>query len=314
MTIVNQSMITDFILLGFSDLPRYQLQLFAVFLFILIITVLGNLAIILAVAGDSLLHSPMYFFLANLSFVDICLSLVTIPQMLVHFLVERKSISYGGCLSQVYFFLLFANVEDFLLTVMAYDRYVAICNPLRYSVVMRKTACVQMVAGTWAASTANTILHTTMTSRLSFCGANEINHFLCDMVPLFKLACSDTSLNQLVIFTEGSAVVMSPFVIIVISYICIINAIRKIPSSSGRYKTFSTCSSHLTVVSFYFGTIMFMYFRPSTSFALTKDRVASVMYTILTPMLNPFIYSLRNNDVKGALKKVLTGKKTSSSS
>ncbi|XP_069502609.1 olfactory receptor 1F1-like [Ambystoma mexicanum] len=314
MTSVNQTLVTDFILLGFSDLSRYQIQLFAVFLVIFIITLLGNLTIILSVSGDPRLHCPMYFFLANLSFVDICLGLVTLPQMLVHFLLERKSITYGGCLSQVFFFLLFANVEDFLLTVMAYDRYVAICNPLHYSVVMRKTACAQMVAGTWVTAILNSILHTGMTSRLSFCGANEINHFLCDMVPLFKLSCSDTFPNQMVIFTEGSVVVMSPFLIIVISYICIIRAILKIPSASGRRKTFSTCSSHLAVVIPYFGTIMFMYFRPTTSFALTKDRVASVMYTILAPMLNPFIYSLRNNEVKGAIKKVILGKIISSNS
>ncbi|XP_069502610.1 olfactory receptor 1F1-like [Ambystoma mexicanum] len=314
MTSVNQTLVTDFILLGFSDLPRYQIHLFAVFLVIFIITLMGNLTIILSVTGDPRLHCPMYFFLANLSFVDICLGLVTLPQMLVHFFLERKSITYGGCLAQVFFFLLFANVEDFLLTVMAYDRYVAICNPLHYPVVMRKTACAQMVAGTWVTAILHSILHTGMTSRLSFCGASEINHFLCDVVPLFKLSCSDTFPNQMVIFTEGSLVVMSPFLIIVISYICIIRAILKIPSALGRRKTFSTCSSHLAVVIPYFGTIMFMYFRPATSFALTKDREASVMYTILAPMLNPFIYSLRNNEVKGAIMKVILGKIISSNS
>ncbi|KAG8447339.1 hypothetical protein GDO86_014707 [Hymenochirus boettgeri] len=257
--------------------------------------------------SDCHLSAPMYIFLGNLSFVDICLTLVTVPQMLRNFLMDldKRVILFGGCMAQIYFFLTFANVEDFLLAVMAYDRYVAICHPLHYGMIMNKRVCLKLISGCWLLSTANAILHTTLTSRLVFCRSNQIDHFLCDMVPLFKLSCSDTSINELVIFTEGSVVVAGPFLFILASYIRIISAILKIDSTGGRTKVFSTCSSHLTVVTFYFGTILFMYFRPSSMYSLTKDRIASVMYTILAPMLNPFIYSLRNKDVKEASNRLL---------
>ncbi|XP_040181090.1 olfactory receptor 1361-like [Rana temporaria] len=303
----NSTLITDFVLSTFSDLHNYQTALFAVFLLILVITLAGNLVIIVLTCWDSHLQSPMYFFLGNLSFVDICLSLVTVPQMLKNFLLDLKSrvILFESCMAQIYFFLTFANVEDFLLAVMAYDRYIAICDPLRYVVVMNKKIRFQLIAGCWLLSTANSILHSTLTSRLSYCRSNLINHFLCDMVPLFKLSCSDTTINELVIFTEGFVVVSGPFLFILVSYINIILAILKIHSAEGRSKVFSTCSSHLAVVIFYFGTIMFTYFRPSSSYSLTRDRVASVMYTVLAPMLNPFIYSLRNKDVKQALQRLM---------
>ncbi|XP_030042251.1 olfactory receptor 1F1-like [Microcaecilia unicolor] len=277
-----------------------------VFLIILLITFCGNSVIITILNVDSQLHTPMYFFLGNLSFVDICLSLVTVPQVLKNLLLEKKTISFAGCMAQVYFFLTFANVEDFLLAVMAYDRYVAICNPLHYTMLMSRRLCVQLMAGSWVLANLDAILHTVLTSKLSFCGSNEINHFLCDMAPLFKLSCSDTFVNEIVIFTEGTLVVMGPFIFILVSYVQIIGAILKIHSAEGRSKAFSTCSSHLAVVTLYFGTIIFMYFRPSSSYSLTKDRLASVMYTILAPMLNPFIYSLRNNKVKGALRRMIS--------
>ncbi|XP_053552185.1 olfactory receptor 1361-like [Bombina bombina] len=303
----NNTRVTEFVLLTFSDLPNHQLQFFVAFLLIFLITLLGNLTIMILTFSDIKLKAPMYFFLGNLSFVDMCLTLVTVPQMLKNLLLDirRRVISFGGCMAQIYFFLTFANVEDFLLAIMAYDRYVAICNPLHYVMVMTRKVCVQMLIGCWLLSTANSVLHTALTSSLKYCQSNKINHFLCDMVPLFKLSCSDTTLNQLVIFTEGSLVVVGPFVLILISYIRIISTILKIRSAEGRKKVFSTCSSHLTVVTFYFGTIMFMYFRPSASYYLTKDRIASVMYTILAPMLNPFIYSLRNKDVQGATKRFI---------
>ncbi|XP_075690678.1 olfactory receptor 1Q1-like [Rhinoderma darwinii] len=308
METINSSSVTEFILSTFADLHDYQLELFVVFFSILTISITGNLAIITLIFSDPHLQAPMYFFLANLSFVDICLSLVTVPQMLKNFLIDlkRRVILFGGCMTQIYFFLTFANVEDFLLAVMAYDRYVAICDPLHYVLVMNRRLSAQLVAICWILSTANAILHTTLTSRLSYCESNQINHYLCDMVPLFKLSCSDTTINELVIFTEGSIVVAGPFLFIIASYVRIIFAILKIRSAEGRRKVFSTCSSHLAVVTFYFGTILFMYFRPSSSYSLTKDRVASVMYTTLAPMLNPFIYTLRNKDVQQASRKLFS--------
>ncbi|XP_073498455.1 olfactory receptor 1Q1-like [Phyllobates terribilis] len=298
----NSSSVMEFILSTFADLHSFQLWLFLVFLLILIITITGNLAIITLTFSDSQLQAPMYFFLANLSFVDICMCLVTVPQMLKNLLLDLRGrvILFWGCMAQVYFFLTFANVEDFLLSVMAYDRYLAICDPLHYVMVMNRRLSAKLIVFCWILSTANAILHTALTSRLSYCGSNQINHYLCDMVPLFKLSCSDITINQLVIFTEGSIVVAGPFLFIFASYVRIIFAILKIRSAEGRRKVFSTCSSHLAVMTFYFGTILFMYFRPSSSYSLTKDRIASVMYTILAPMLNPFIYTLRNKDVQQA--------------
>ncbi|KAG8545210.1 hypothetical protein GDO81_021217 [Engystomops pustulosus] len=306
METINSSSVTGFILSTFADLHSYQLELFVTFFIILIVTIVGNLSIIALTFSDSQLQAPMYFFLANLSFVDICLSLVTVPQMLKNLLLDLKErvITFGGCMAQIYFFLTFANVEDFLLAVMAYDRYLAICDPLHYVIVMNRRLSAQLVAICWVLSTTNAILHTSLTWRLSYCESNQINHYLCDMVPLFKLSCSDTTVNQLVIFTEGSVVVAGPFVFITASYVRIIFVILKIRSAKGRRKVFSTCSSHLGVVTFYFGTIMFMYFRPSSSYSLTKDRIASVMYTVLAPMLNPFIYTLRNKDVQQASRKL----------
>ncbi|XP_069799071.1 olfactory receptor 1E16-like [Dendropsophus ebraccatus] len=303
---VNSSIVTEFLLTTFADLHEYQLGLFVVFLLILLITITGNLTIILLTFSDSRLQTPMYIFLANLSLTDICLSLVTVPQMLKNFLLEldKRVILFGSCMAQMYFFLIFVNVEDFLLAVMAYDRYIAICYPLHYVTLMNRRFCVKLIALCWMLSTANTILHTTMTLRLSYCESNQINHYMCDVVPLIKLSCSDTTINELVIFIEGSIDIICPFLLILVSYVCIIFTILKIRSAKGRRKVFSTCSSHLVMVTFYFGTIMFMYLRPSSSYSLTKDRIASVMYTILAPMLNPFIYTLRNEDVQQAAQKL----------
>ncbi|KAM9324279.1 olfactory receptor 1468-like [Gastrophryne carolinensis] len=303
----NCTVVTEFILSTFSDLNQYQVELFVAFLLILIITVFGNLVIIALTSSDIHLKSPMYFFLGNLSFVDICLCLVTVPQMLRNFCldVRRRIITFEGCIAQIYFFLMFANIEDFLLVVMAYDRYVAICNPLHYVVIMNRRHCIQLVVSCWILSTANSFLHSMLTSQLSYSRSNHINHFLCDMVPLIELSCSDTTTNELAIFIVGSVAVGGPFLMILISYSHIILTIVKMSSAKQRSKVFSTCSSHLTVVLFYFGTIMFTYFRPSSSYSLTKDRVASVVYTILAPMMNPFIYSLRNKDVQQASQRLM---------
>ncbi|XP_078524971.1 olfactory receptor 5AR1-like [Lissotriton helveticus] len=301
----NGSTVTDFVLLGFSDLPQLRLVLLVAFSIIYLISAAGNLLMISLIIVDRHLHTPMYFFLCHLSFVDLSLTTTTVPRLIRDTLESRKIISFNECLTQVFCFVSFVCVECFLLAVMAFDRFVAVCNPLRYTTVMNQKVCIVLVTTLWTLALSYSLMHVVLILRLSFCSSNKINHFVCDTVPLFKLSCSDTSMNQLVIFTVGSLIVMVPFLIVVFSYARIVFAIFKISSADGRRKTFSTCSSHLTVVTLYFGTIMFMYFRPSSSYSLTKDRVASVMYTVLAPTVNPFIYSLRNNDVIRSLKKII---------
>uniref|UniRef100_UPI003753E818 consOR1 n=1 Tax=synthetic construct TaxID=32630 RepID=UPI003753E818 len=306
----NQSSVSEFLLLGLSSQPEQQNLLFALFLSMYLVTVLGNLLIILAISSDSHLHTPMYFFLSNLSFTDICFSSVTVPKMLVNIQTQSKSISYAGCLTQMYFFIAFGNLDSFLLAVMAYDRYVAICHPLHYTTIMSPRLCVLLVALSWVLSNLHALLHTLLMARLSFCASNEIPHFFCDLSPLLKLSCSDTHVNELVIFTEGLLVIVTPFLCILVSYVRIVSTVLKIPSAKGKWKAFSTCGSHLTVVSLFYGTIIGVYFQPLSTYSV-KDTVATVMYTVVTPMLNPFIYSLRNKDMKGALRKLLSRRKSS---
>ncbi|XP_029470910.1 olfactory receptor 1F1-like [Rhinatrema bivittatum] len=300
----NRTPVTEFTLLGLSDLPQHQPFLFVLFLCMYLITLAGNILIISVIKADHQLHTPMYYFLGNFSFVDICLSSVTVPKLLANIFSERKSIYFTSCIAQLYFFLLAATMEDLLLGVMAFDRYMAICNPLRYPVVMNSRFCALLVASCWVISSLHALIYSVMASRLPFCGSTTICHFFCDIPPLLKLSCADTTTYELVIFTEGSLVVMSPCLLIIVSYVWIISAILKVPSKEGRRKAFSTCSSHLMVVILFYGTAIFTYFRPSSIYSLDYDRVVSVMYTIVTPMLNPFIYSLRNNEVKGALWRV----------
>ncbi|XP_031761850.1 olfactory receptor 1-like isoform X2 [Xenopus tropicalis] len=300
---------TEFLMLGLSDVPHRQMLLFMSFLIMYLLNILGNMTIILLVKLDSHFHTPMYFFLGNLSFVDICYTSSIVPKMLINIMSKEKSISLTECILQLYFFLLFACTECFLLAAMAYDRYVAICNPLHYTMIISKKLCILLVIASWLASALHSLLHSLMVSRLTFCGTNKMNHFFCDMAPLLKLSCSDTSINKLLIYTEGGLPVLIPFGIVLVSYVRIISSIMKIHSADGRYKAFSTCSSHLTVVILFYGTIAFMYLRPSSSYSLNYDRVVSVVYTVVAPMLNPFIYSLRNNEVKGALKKLFIKKK-----
>uniref|UniRef100_A0A8C3SJP7 Olfactory receptor n=1 Tax=Chelydra serpentina TaxID=8475 RepID=A0A8C3SJP7_CHESE len=294
----NQTTITEFILLGFGDLPELQILLFLLFLVIYIVTMAGNILIVALV-----LRTPMYFFLGNLSFLDLCYTTTNVPQMLVHLLVERKRISYAGCIVQLYFFLAFVGTECILLAVMAYDRYVAICNPLHYLVIMRKTLCLQLAGASWASGFLNSVVHTYFTFRLPFCGANQINYFFCDIPPLLKLSCGDTSLNEIILLAVGVFIGWTPFLCIVLSYVYIISTILKIRSTEGRLKAFSTCGSHLTIVLLYYGSSIFTYVRPISSYSLDNDRLISVLYSIVTPMLNPLIYTLRNKDVKGALRK-----------
>ncbi|XP_030047870.1 olfactory receptor 1F1-like [Microcaecilia unicolor] len=299
----NQSGSSEFLLLGFSGFRHQQMALFMFFLALYTVAVVGNLSIMTTIWLDPRLHSPMYFFLGNLSLIDICFTSVTMPKLLLTLLTGDASISFIGCFCQMYFFVFLGVTEMFLLAAMAYDRYVAICDPLRYAALVSHKLCAALVASSWSAAALHSLLHIVIISHLSYCGRRRIHHFFCDMTALLKLSCSDTSTSELVIFTEGSLVIMSPFLFILSSYVVILSVILKIHSAEGRKKAFSTCSSHLTVVTLFYGTVIFIYFRPSSSYSDSYDRIVSVIYSVVTPMLNPFIYSLRNTEVKGALRK-----------
>ncbi|XP_045702268.1 olfactory receptor 1J4-like [Phyllostomus hastatus] len=303
----NQSSVSEFLLLGLPIRPGEQGVFFTLFLGMYLTTVLGNLLIILLIRLDSHLHKPMYFFLSHLAFTDISFSSVTVPKMLMDIHTRQQSIPYVACMSQLYFFILFGCVENILLAMMAYDRYVAICHPLHYNTIMREELCVLMVAASWITSCAHALLHTVLLVRLSFCADNVVTHFFCDITVLLKLSCSDISLNELVILTEGGILSFLPLCIVLGSYIRIGTIILRDPSTKRLLKAFSTCGSHLFVVSLYYGTIVGVYFLSSSWDS--KDVIASVMYMVVTPMLNPFIYSLRNRDVKQALEYLSTGLK-----
>ncbi|XP_003423418.3 olfactory receptor 5AP2-like [Loxodonta africana] len=301
----NQTEVTDFILLGLSDNSDLQIILFILFLLIYMATMVGNLGMIMLITIDSCLHTPMYFFLSSLSFVDASYSSSVTPKMLMNLVVENKAISFNGCAAQFYFFGSFLGTECFLLAMMAYDRYAAIWNPLWYPILMSGRICFILVATSFLAGFGNGAIHTGMTFRLSFCGSNRINHFYCDIPPLLKISCSDTYINGIVTMASSSFNVITCVVIVLISYLSIFITILRMPSAEGRYKAFSTCASHLTAVTIFFGTILFMYLRPTSSYSMKQDKVVSVFYTVVIPMLNPLIYSLKNKDVKEALKKVL---------
>ncbi|XP_015978624.2 olfactory receptor 1009-like [Rousettus aegyptiacus] len=306
----NYTRVTEFIFTGLNYNPRMQVFLFLLFLSFYIINLTGNLGMIILIRIDSRLHTPMYFFLSHLSFVDICFSSVVSPKMLTDFFVKRKAISFLGCALQQWFFGFFVATECFLLASMAYDRYVAICNPLLYSVAMSQRLCIQLVVGPYVIGFMNTMTHTTNAFRLPFCGPNVINHFFCDMSPLLSLVCVDTGLNKLVVFVVAGAVGVFSGVTILVSYIYILTAILRIDSANGRRKAFSTCSSHLTAVSILYGTLFFIYVRPSASFSFDINKVVSVFYTAVIPMLNPLIYSLRNKEVKDALHRTVAKRKS----
>ncbi|XP_004645875.1 olfactory receptor 5AP2 [Octodon degus] len=301
----NQSEVTEFILLGLSDNPDLQGILFALFLLIYVVTMAGNLGMMVLIKLDPCLHTPMYYFLSSLSFIDASYSSSVTPKMLANLVAESKTISRSGCAAQFYFFGSFLGTECFLLAMMAYDRYAAIWNPLRYPILVSGRICVMLVATSFLAGFGNAAVHTGMTFRLSFCSSNRINHFYCDTPPLLKLSCSDTHINGIVIMAFSSFNVISCVMIVLISYLCILIAILKMPSAEGRHKAFSTCASHLMAVTIFFGTILFMYLRPTTSYSMEQDKVVSVFYTVVIPMLNPLIYSLKNRDVKEAFKKIL---------
>ncbi|XP_036624073.1 olfactory receptor 5V1-like [Trichosurus vulpecula] len=300
----NQTTVTEFIFLGFSNHPDLQGLFFLLFLVIYLITILGNTLILAAIRVNPILHTPMYYFLSNLSFLDICYTSTTLPIILVNFFREKKTISYEGCLSQVFFLVTFAGCECVLLAVMAYDRFVAICHPLRYPVLMSNRVCAYLAVGTWLYSFLNSLMHTVLMATLTLCGPNQISHFLCDIPLLLKLSCSDTSANEVALYLSSATVGLSPCLFTAMSYMLIISAILKIQSAQGRKKAFSTCASHLTVVVIYYGTINFNYDRPSSGYSLDVDILASVLFCIVTPMLNPIIYSLRNKEVKNTLRKL----------
>ncbi|XP_036288812.1 olfactory receptor 1J4-like isoform X2 [Pipistrellus kuhlii] len=295
----NQSSVSQFLLLGLPIPPGQQGVFFTLFLSMYLTTVLGNLLIILLIRLDSRLHTPMYFFLSHLAFSDVSLSSVTVPKMLMNMQTRQQSISHVGCISQLYFFILFASIDNFLLAVMAYDRYVAVCHPLHYTSIMREGLCLLLVAGCWILSCVRGLLHTILLVRLSFSADITIPHFYCDLVALLKVSCSDVFLNKLMIFTEAGMLFFLAFVVILGSYIRIGTIILRVPSTKRLHKAFSTCGSHLCVVLLYYMTVAGVYFF-SSSWG-SKDIIASVMYTVVTPMLNPFIYSLRNRDIKQAL-------------
>ncbi|XP_005677825.3 PREDICTED: olfactory receptor 5V1-like [Capra hircus] len=250
------------------------------------------------------LHIPMYYFLSNLSFLDICYSSTTIPGMLVNLFQEKKTISYEGCLSQIFFLVTCAGTEGVLLAAMAYDRYVAICHPLQYPVLMSVKVCVCLVSGSWLCGLVNSMTHTVLATTLTLCGPNQISHFLCDIPFVLKLSCSDTSLNEFVLHVASATIGLSPCLFTAVSYILIISAILRIPSAQGRSKAFSTCASHLTVVIIFFGTANFNYDRPNVGYNLDMDILVSVLFCVGTPMSNPIIYSLRNKEIKSVLRKL----------
>ncbi|XP_003509142.3 olfactory receptor 7G3-like [Cricetulus griseus] len=300
----NFSESTEFYLLGLSDNQDLQPVLFGVFLSMYLITMTGNLLIILATVYDSNLHTPMYFFISNLSFIDICFTTTTIPQMLVNIKAQVSSISYTGCLTQICFVLTFAGLENGILVMMAYDRFVAICHPLRYTVIMNPKVCGLLVLLSLLISILDALLHTLMALRLSFCTKVEIPHFFCELAHILKLACSNIFINNILVYLVTSLLGVLPLSGIIFSYTRIISSVLKVPSAAGKYKAFSICASHLIVVSLFYGTGFGVYLSSAGSHSSRKSAIASVMYTVVTPMMNPFIYSLRNKDMVGAFKKL----------
>ena len=297
----NETQISQFLLLGLSEEPELQPVMFGLFLSMYLTTVFGNLLIILAICSDSHLHTPMYFFLSNLSFVDICVTSTTVPKTLSNIRTQSKVITYAGCIIQMYFFVLFIVLDSLLLTVMAYDRFVAICHPLHYPVIMNPRLCGLLVLASWTMSALYSLLQILMVVRLSFCTALEIPHFFCELNQVIQLACSDSFLNHMVIYFTVALLGGGPLTGILYSYSKIISSIHAISSAQGKYKAFSTSASHLSVVSLFYGAILGVYLSSAATRNSHSSATASVMYTVVTPMLNPFIYSLRNKDIKRAL-------------
>ncbi|XP_075404338.1 olfactory receptor 5W2-like [Tenrec ecaudatus] len=300
----NCSSLTEFQLLGITNNPKVKVAIFTVFLGVYLIILVANLGMITLIRMDAQLQTPMYFFLSHLSFCDLCYSSAIGPKMLVDLFAKNQTIPFMGCALQFYTFCMFADSECLLLAVMAFDRYKAISDPLLYTVNMSNTVCSMLMAGVYLVGITDALVHTSLAFRLCYCGSNEINHFFCDLPPLYLLSCSDIQVNELALFTVFGFIELSTISGVLVSYCYIILSVLKIRSTEGRVKAFSTCTSHLTVVAIFQGTMLFMYFRPSSSYSLDQDKVTSLFYTLVIPMLNPLIYSLRNKDVKAALEKL----------
>ncbi|XP_041627010.1 putative olfactory receptor 2B8 [Vulpes lagopus] len=301
----NGSSFTGFILLGFSERPQLELVLFVVLLIFYMFTLLGNTTIIALSHLDPLLQTPMYFFLSNLSFLDLCYTTSTVPQLLVHLRRADKSISFGGCVVQLFISLGLGSTECILLGVMAFDRFAAVCRPLHYTVIMHSRLCVLMASASWFIGFANSSLQTVLIFLVPLCGRNKIDHFFCEIPPLLNLACVDTTIYESEIFFVSVIILLIPVTLIIFSYGWIVRAIFRIKSSAGQRKAFGTCGSHLTVVSLFYGTAIYAYLQPSNNYSQDQGKFISLFYTIITPMVNPVIYTLRNKDVTGAMKKVL---------
>ncbi|XP_044840292.1 olfactory receptor 14A16-like [Mauremys mutica] len=301
----NQTTVTEFLILGFSDIWELQILYFIVFLVLYLISLLGNLLIIIAIALNRHLHNPMYFFLINLSILDFGYISVTIPKSMVNSLMNTSLISYYGCVAQVFFYIFFASANFALLTIMAYDRYIAICQPLHYEMVMNRRACVQMAASAWISGILCSALHTGNTFAISFCGGNMVDQFFCEIPQLLHLACSDSYLGEVVVISLFMLLSLICFAFIIVSYVQIFKTVLRIPSQEGRHKAFSTCLPHLIVVSLFLFTGTFAFLKPTSNSASDLNPLVAVLYSIMPPMMNPIIYSMRNKEMKGALSKLI---------
>ncbi|XP_007519582.1 olfactory receptor 5J3-like [Erinaceus europaeus] len=307
----NHTGVKEFFLVGLTENRNLQIPLFLLFSLIYLITLLGNWGMIILIWLNTQLHTPMYFFLSNLSFCDICYSTVFAPKMLVNFLSKLRTSTFYECILQSFFFAVYVTTEGILLSMMAYDRYVAIANPLLYTVIMTQRVCIQMVLISYLGGLVNSLTHTVGLLRLDFCGPNTVNHYFCDIPPLLKLSCSDAHTNEMLLLIFSAVIATITFLIIMVSYIHIITAIQRIRSAEGRSKAFSTCASHLTAVTLFYGSVTFSYIQPSSQYSLEQEKISAVFYTLVIPMLNPLIYSLRNKDVKDAAKRTIIWKRAS---
>ncbi|XP_064347896.1 putative olfactory receptor 2B8 [Camelus dromedarius] len=301
--------VTEFVFLGLSSQPTIRLILFIMFLFFYLLTVVGNVIIIIIIQIEPRLQTPMYFFLTNLSFLDICYTSTNVPQMLSN-MEGTKTIPFSNCATQMFFSLSLGMTECVLLGVMAYDRYVAICHPLHYTLIMDQSTCIQLAAISWSSSFLSSMVINILTLSLPYCGPNVLNHFFCEVPSILRLACTDTSLTEMVVFIFSVIIVFIPFLLIVVSYARILLSVLRMRSASGRHKALSTCASHLTVVALFYGTGIFMYMRPQSKSSRAGGKIIAVFYTVVTPMLNPLIYSLRNQDVKGVLRRAVVKQRT----
>ncbi|XP_004638072.1 olfactory receptor 12-like [Octodon degus] len=299
------SAVAEFILLGFKIPQKLQILLFFVFLVIYMFILVGNVSMIIVIKIDARLQTPMYFFLKNLSYLDLCYSTVIAPKTLANFLTDEKKISYNGCAAQFFFFVLFVTTEGFLLAVMAFDRFSAICYPLLYPVRMSQKVCIQLVTGSYICGSINAIVQTSFTFSLHFCQENRVDHFFCDVPAMIKISCVDTTVNENVLFVLSALIIITTTATILVSYAYILSTVLKIPSTQGRGKTFSTCGSHIAAVSLFYGAVFFTYAQPAAMSSPEQGKIVAVFYTLVIPMLNPLIYSLRNRDVKDAVKKIL---------